>query len=93
MTWRAAIVLVLDAELPEWTGARRDDLAQRILDALVDELPAMAIAGAITESARTVLTTRGFEGVSSNVLDEIGRNAGQVVLGTIRTGDVQNGQP
>lgn len=74
MRW---LVDVLDAALPELTGARRDELAGAILEAL----PAQLISAVIRESTACVLKQRAIPDGAGDLAREIGNNcAASLVL-------------
>lgn len=72
-TW---LIDILDRELPELTGAVRDELARKIIDAL----PLTPIAAAICSSAYTQLRVRGHDETSIEIARDIANNAAMSVV-------------
>ena len=70
------LALVLDRELPDHVGARRDQIAQRI----IESIPRTPIIRAIAESAKAVLGTRNIKDAAGDISIEIARNAAQSLL-------------
>lgn len=74
---RAWIIDVLDRELPHMAGAERDQLADKIVDAI----PTRVIAAAITESLLATIRVIASDCITvDSVAKDVGANASMHVV-------------
>ena len=73
------LIGVLDLALPNLTTAQREDLAERIIDAM----PAVEIMDAIKESVAGELAHRGVADERNDMARKIARTAAQNVIGAL----------